>query len=196
MHRTVRERPPLLDGNQLNAVTEGLQNGRPEAWAALYDAYAIDAWQFAARLVGGDREATADVVQEAFLAAARSARSYDPERGSLRAWLLGIVHHQVFLHWRRERRGTRSEERVRPTPDGETDPAEALLRDERAAHVRRVLAGMPAEYAWLLVAKYVDDRPIAALVAETATGAEAVRSKLARARRLFRNAMTRERVGR
>jgi RNA polymerase sigma-70 factor, ECF subfamily len=189
----------LLDGDQLTAVTEGLRAGRAEAWAALYDAYALDAWRFAARLVGGDHEATADVVQEAFLAAARSARSFDPERGSLRAWLMGIVHHQVLLHWRRERRGTRGEERGAPgrkRHDGEVDPADELLRVERAEHVRRVLSEMPSEYAWLLVAKYVDDRPIAAMAAETAAGTEAVRSKLARARRLFRNAMTRQRVGR
>jgi RNA polymerase sigma-70 factor (ECF subfamily) len=186
----------LLDGDQLNAVMEGLRAGRSEAWAALYDAYAVDAWRFAARLAGGDRETTADVVQEAFLAAARSARSYDPERGSLRGWLLGIVHHQVLLHWRRDRRGAGREARVGESRNGEIDPADELLRRERAEHVRRVLADMPAEYAWLLVAKYVDDRPIAAIITETAAGAEAVRSKLARARRLFRNAMTRERVGR
>jgi RNA polymerase sigma-70 factor, ECF subfamily len=186
----------LLDGDQLIAVTEGLRTGSSEAWTALYDAYALDAWRFAARLIGGDREATADVVQESFLAAARSARSFDPERGSLRGWLLGIVHHQALMHWRKERRGARGDGRIKVSRDGEVDPAEAMQRAERAEHVRRVLAEMPAEYAWLLVAKYVDDRTIAAIVAETALGAEALRSKLARARRLFRNAVTRERVGR
>ncbi len=187
---------PLFDRDQLVVVTEGLRAGRAEAWAALYDAYVLDAWRHAARLLAGNREATADVVQEAFLAAARAARSFDPERGSLRGWLLGIVQRQVLVHWRKERRTARGADRLGPAQGGEIDPVEALLRGERAAHVRRVLAELPAEYAWLLVAKYVDDRSIAAIVAETTVGAEAVRSKLARARRMFRNAMTRQRVGR
>jgi RNA polymerase sigma-70 factor, ECF subfamily len=185
----------LLDDDQQLAVTAGLRSGRAEAWTALYDAYCEDVWRYAARLAGGDRHAAADVVQETFLAAARSARSFDPTRGSLRAWLLGIVHVQTLRQWRSELRGSRREVRVEDR-DGESDPAAALAAAERAAQVRRTLADMPAEYAWLLVAKYVDDRPVAALASELAAGAEAVRSKLARARRLFRNAMTRERVGR
>lgn len=188
---------PLLDAQQQLAVTEGLAAGRPEAWAALYDAYSEDVWRYAARLAGGDREATADVVQETFLAAARSARSFDATRGALRSWLLGIVHLQVVQYFRRRGRDGRLEQvalnRERPGTNT-VDPAVELLRGEQAAHVRGVLADMPAEYAWLLVAKYVDDRGIAAMSAELAANPEAVRSKLARARRLFRNAMTRRRV--
>ena len=187
----------MLDADQQLAVTEGLRAGSSEAWTALYDAYARDAWRFAARLLGGDREATADVVQEAFLAAARSARSFDPERGSLRGWLLGIVHHAGgACIGGGERRGAGRGAAARKRGTARSIRRRRCNERSRREHVRRVLAEMPAEYAWLLVAKYVDDRPIAAIVAETAAGAEAVRSKLARARRLFRNAMTRERVGR
>jgi RNA polymerase sigma-70 factor (ECF subfamily) len=188
----------MLDAQQELAVVEGLRAGRGEAWAALYDAFAADVWRYAARLTGADREAVGDVVQETFLAAARSARSFDSTRGSLRSWLLGIVHLQTIQHWRRLRRHAERDGalgRERPGAGGGDDPAAALLRTEQAAHVRRVLAEMPADYAWLLVAKYVEDRPIASLCTELAAGAEAVRSKLARARRLFRNAMTRERIG-
>lgn len=184
----------LSDAEQL-AVTEGLRSGRAEAWTALYDAYCEDVWRYAARLAGGDRHAAADVVQETFLAAARTARSFDPTRGSLRSWLLGIVHVQMLRRWRSETRGSRHDARVQER-NGEVDPAAALAAAEQAHQIRQTLADMPTEYAWLLVAKYVDDRPIAALATEMAAGAEAVRSKLARARRLFRNAMTRERVGR
>ncbi len=182
----------LLDADEQLAVAEGLREGRGEAWAALYDAYCEDVWRYAARIVGGDRDATADIVQESFLAAARAARAFDPERGSLRAWLMGIVHLQTLQFFRRRNREARAEERGARNADG--DPVAEMLRREASEQVRRVLAEMPAESAWLLVAKYVDERPIAALVAEMNAGAEAVRSKLARARRLFRTAMTRRRV--
>jgi RNA polymerase sigma-70 factor (ECF subfamily) len=186
----------LLDAEQQLAVAEGLRGGRAEAWAALYDAHAEDVWRYAARLLGGDRESVADVVQETFLAAARSARTFDAARGTLRSWLLGIVHTQTLQHFRRRGRAGRDRDALsRERREGDAvDPAAELLRREQAEHVRYTLAEMPADYAWLLVAKYVDDQPIAAMSAELAMGAEAVRSKLARARRLFRTAMSRERV--
>ena len=90
-----------------------------------------------------------------------------------------------------EERGTRGEERGGGGAGLNVGVQADLLRREQAEHVRRTLAEMPSDYAWLLVAKYVDDRPIAAISAELAAGAEAVRSKLARARRLFRTALSR-----
>ena len=69
--------------------------------------------------------------------------------------------------------------------------SQALLRREQADHVRRVLADLPADAAWLLVTKYVDGESIAALATRTGAGLETVRSKLARARRLFRQALSR-----
>jgi RNA polymerase sigma-70 factor (ECF subfamily) len=194
MTQRPRERV-LLDADQQSAVIEGLAAGRAEAWAALYDEYAEIVWRYAARLLGAGRDGVADVVQETFLAAARSARTFDATRGTLGSWLLGIVHQQTTQYWRRRSRETRSEERGVRTEQLNHNSADELQRCERAEHVRRVLAEMPAEYAWLLVQKYVDDRPIAALTGDLAAGAEAVKSKLARARRLFRTAMSRERVG-
>jgi RNA polymerase sigma-70 factor (ECF subfamily) len=177
----------LADACQQDAVTEGLRAGSAEAWTALYDAHCEAVWRYAERLLGADRDSIADVVQETFLAAARSARSYDAERGSPRSWLMGIVHLQAAQHFRRRKRDTKLLDRPTAAP---VDPENELLRREQAEHVRRVLADMPADYAWLLVAKYVDDEPIAAIAAALAANAEAVRSKLARARRLFRQAIS------
>ena len=184
----------MLDADQQSAVIDGLAAGRAEAWAALYDEYAEMVWRYAARLLGAGRDGVADVVQETFLAAARSARTFDATRGTLASWLLGIVHQQTTQYWRRRGLQARSEVHGSQHEAIDHDASQGLQRRERAEHVRRVLAEMPAEYAWLLVQKYVDDRPVAALVDELAAGAEAVKSKLARARRLFRTAMSRERV--
>jgi RNA polymerase sigma-70 factor (ECF subfamily) len=185
----------VLTADEQLAVAEGLAAGRVEAWNALYAAYAEDAWRYAARLLGQNRDGVGDVVQETFLAAARSARSFDAKRGTLRSWLIGIVHVQAAQYWRRRARAARDGDvlsRERRERDAGSDAEQALLRCEQAEHVRRVLAEMPADYAWLLVSKYVEERPIAAIVQELSAGTEAVRSKLARARRLFRTAMSRK----
>ncbi|MGH7202654.1 MAG: RNA polymerase sigma factor, partial [Planctomycetaceae bacterium] len=90
-----------MDPERQRAVAQGLRDGDPDAWAALYDAYYESVCRCAARLLGGGAQDVADVVQETFLAAARSARQFDPARGSLWNWLYGIARKQTALHYRR-----------------------------------------------------------------------------------------------
>lgn len=186
----------MLDADQQTAVAEGLAAGRAEAWAALYDAYATDVWRYVSRLVGGDAHAVADVVQETMLAAARSARTFDPARGTLAGWLTGIAHRQAALYFRRAARMPCATDQLH---DGALAPVHAepdeLERQEHSQQVRQALAELPAEHAWLLVAKYADGRSIAALSEELSSTTEAVKSKLARARRLFRQTMGRQSRG-
>ena len=183
---------PLLDADQQSAVAEGLAAGRAESWAALYDAYADEVWRYVARLLGGDRHAIADVVQETMLAAAQSARRFDPRRGALSSWLMGIAHRQAALHVRKAMRGPGTGvDAVARAADGAPSGPQELQRREQAERIRQALANMPADYAWLLVAKYVDEQSIDAMSTQLNAGAEAVRSKLARARRLFRQSLGR-----
>ena len=60
---------------------------------ALYDRYHKVAFSMAYRVLG-DRGTAEDVVQDAFLSVWRQAKSFRPERGSARTWLMSIVHHR------------------------------------------------------------------------------------------------------
>jgi RNA polymerase sigma-70 factor (ECF subfamily) len=53
--------------------------------------------------ITGDRTAAEDVVQEAFLGAWRNAGRYVDARGTVRTWLLSIVHHRAIDAVRRRR---------------------------------------------------------------------------------------------
>jgi RNA polymerase sigma-70 factor (ECF subfamily) len=53
--------------------------------------------------ITGDRSAAEDVVQDAFLGAWRNAGRYAGARGSVRTWLLSIVHHRAIDAIRRRR---------------------------------------------------------------------------------------------
>ena len=55
----------------------------------LYEAYARRLWLDVSRLTGADSAIVADLVQETFLAAAKSAGGFEPRRDTLWNWLWG-----------------------------------------------------------------------------------------------------------
>jgi RNA polymerase sigma-70 factor (ECF subfamily) len=189
-----------MDDQQERDVALGLRQGKVEAWRALYEAYAEQVWRAVARLLGPDSTDVADVVQETFLAAARSAAAYDPERGTLWMWLWGIARNRVALHYRQQGRF----DRLRQAGDwlascngtvvgylhGRSSalPEEALAAAELATLVRATLTELPEDYSLLLTAKYLDGLAVEDIARQVRSTATAVRSKLARARQAFREA--------
>jgi RNA polymerase sigma-70 factor, ECF subfamily len=124
-----------------------VQQGDPRAFELLYDRHGGAAFSLAYRMTG-NRTAAEDVSQEAFLSIWRSRLRYQPERGSVRTWLLGIVHNRAIDALRR----SLVQERKRTTTEGleerqeapERTEVEAARRDE-ARQVRSALDTLPAE---------------------------------------------------
>ena len=69
------------------ALLRAAAGGDRDALGRLYDRFAGDLIAVAHRLLGSTREAE-DVVHDVFLEAWHRARHYDPERGSVRTWLM------------------------------------------------------------------------------------------------------------
>jgi RNA polymerase sigma factor (sigma-70 family) len=106
--------------------------GDDEALAALYDRFGRLAYAIALRVLR-DPELAQDAVQEAFLAAWRTAAGFDPRRGTASTWLLTLVHRRAVDIVRREQR-RRGEPLLASAADtaGAADE-DALLRDRRRA---------------------------------------------------------------
>lgn len=81
---------------------ERLARGDLGALERLYEQYGAMSFSIAYRITG-DRPSAEDVVQEAFLGAWRNAARYADARGSVRTWLLSIVHHRAIDVVRRRR---------------------------------------------------------------------------------------------
>ncbi len=79
----------LADEDLISLVGQG----DAEAFAVLYDRHSRAAYSLAYRMMG-ERQAAEDLVQDAFLKVWRSATSYRADRGSVRTWLLSIVHNR------------------------------------------------------------------------------------------------------
>ena len=188
-----------MDEQQARDVARGLREGRADAWRSLYDAFAERVWCGVARLLGPHSADVADVVQETMLAAARSARTFDAERGSLWVWLWGIARIQVALHFRKQQRHDRlkqagdwlsaSNGRLARWLDGsDAAPPDLLEAAELALFVRLTLTELSDDYAALLTARYLDGEEVEKIASRERSTETAVRSRLARAREAFRRA--------
>jgi RNA polymerase sigma-70 factor (ECF subfamily) len=185
-----------MDQTQESRIALGLRAGQPEAWALFYDAFAERVWRAVARLLGPASSDIADVVQETFLAAAHSARGYDQAKGSLWFWLWGIARRQLALHLRKKHRARQVTVLAtngllsRWLEGQEVLPDQSMEAREMAELVRTTLAELPAEYADVLTAKYVDDFSVEQIAQEERSTETAIYSRLARARQAFRAAFT------
>jgi RNA polymerase sigma-70 factor, ECF subfamily len=122
-------------------------DGDPAAFETVYDRHGGAAFSLAYRIVG-NRPAAEDAVQEAFLSIWRSRLRYDAQRGSVRSWVLGIVHNRTIDALRRnlvhERRRTTAEGIEERYEAPERTEAEVARRDE-ARSVRAALATLPGD---------------------------------------------------
>jgi len=102
--------------------------GEETALREAYDAFGALVFNLCRRSVGDDH--AADVCQEVWVAAWRSRHRYEPARGSLAGWLVGIARFKVLDQLRRARRG---ELLLVDGDPGPSSPGDPVGLDERVA---------------------------------------------------------------
>jgi RNA polymerase sigma-70 factor (ECF subfamily) len=128
-----------------------------DAFRSLFRRHAPHAHALALRVVRQPSLAE-DAVQDAFLALWRDAASYDRGRGSVRAWLMQMVHNRAVDLVRREESQRRRAER--PALIVLDDPVDRVIDDlgseEEGARVREALAELPAEQRRVIELMYFE----------------------------------------
>ncbi len=76
-----------------------LKSGDPDAMAELYDRYGRLTYSVVLRMVR-DRALAEDLVQEAFLRVWNRVQAFDPEKGSIGAWLLAVARNRAIDYLR------------------------------------------------------------------------------------------------
>ena len=126
-----------------------------DAFATLYDRHARAVYSLAYRMMG-EHQAAEDLVQDAFLKLWRSASSYRPERGSVRTWLLSIVHNRGIDQLRSSASRRRMQDKVEASAP-RFQPSEAFAESWRNAQreqVREALRSLPKEQLQVLELAY------------------------------------------
>ena len=133
-----------------------MRSGNARAFEVLYERHSAAAFSLAYRMLG-TRSGAEDVTQEAFLGIWRSGARYDRSRGSVRTWLLGIVHNRAidalrraYVHDRRRASDEGLEERLEARERTEVEVA----RREEARSVRAALATLPPEQCQVIELAY------------------------------------------
>jgi RNA polymerase sigma-70 factor (ECF subfamily) len=142
----------ILADEDLMALVEGGDSG---AFAGLYDRHGRAAYSLAYRMAG-ERQAAEDLVQDAFLDVWRAAGSYKAERGSVRTWVLSIVHNRGIDQLRSAASRRRVQDRVEATASI-SQPSEAFSeawRNSQRSQVRKALEDLPAEQLQVLELAY------------------------------------------
>jgi len=121
--------PPLAQLSD-EALLALVARSDDEALAELYDRYGRAAYALALRIVR-DAALAQDAVQDAFLAAWRTAPSYDPRRGAPSTWLMTLVHRRAVDVVRREDRRRAAPLDDAPVASGDATDETVEVREQR-----------------------------------------------------------------
>ena len=131
------------------------ENDDPEAFAALYDRHSRALYSLAYRMMG-ERQAAEDLVQEVFLKLWRGAGTYQVERGTVRTWLLSIVHNRGIDELRSAASRRRRQQMIEASA-AKSQPSEAFAeswRNSQRDEIREALKTLPPEQLEILNLAY------------------------------------------
>jgi len=164
--------------------------GDEEALAQLYRRRQGGVYRFALQM-SGSKTIAEDVTQEVFLFLMRDGHVFDPARGSVSAFLLGVARNHVL-------RRLRGEHLLSPLADDQEEegpafqqsasdlcPLEDLTRAETIDAVRRAVLSLPPKYREVVVLCELQDVSYGETAEILGCAIGTVRSRLHRARALL-----------
>ena len=144
----------LSDEALINAIAEEAE------WPMepLYERYNRVLYSLAYRMVA-DHQVAEDLLQDAFLSVWRRASSYATQSGTVRSWLISIVHHRTIDYLRavRRRAGLKEVTWEEVELDERTafpDVWEEALRSVQSEQLRAALMNIPSEQRMVIELAY------------------------------------------
>jgi RNA polymerase sigma-70 factor (ECF subfamily) len=151
--RSFRSDLQTLADEELMAL---VYEGEARAFEVIFDRHAGVAFALAYRMCGR-RPLAEEIVQEAFMSLWRSTARYDPSRGSVRSWVLRVVHNRTIDAFRRELSCAGhdvSEEWISETLPAPERTEEEVERRSEARLVRSALDELPRDQRQVIELAY------------------------------------------
>jgi RNA polymerase sigma-70 factor, ECF subfamily len=176
----------MAEGESDLGLLERCRNGDETAFLGIYRKLHPPIYRFALNMTGSPATAE-DITQEVFLAVIREEFGYQPERGSLSAYLFGIARKLVLRHLDRHHAAGQEAngEAIRPELLAGPDPVVELLRREDLDALRRAVVSLPRRYREVVVLCDLQEIDYVDAAALLGCPVGTVRSRLHRARALL-----------
>lgn len=132
--------------------------GSAESLALLHHRFARLIFRLAVHSL--DRAAADDLVQDVFLSVWRNAGRFDPERGTVRAWVLQIAHYRLLNELRRRSRQpdfALEPQGLEAIPANGLGPAETAAQQHRRAILASALDHLPPAQREAIALAFLDD---------------------------------------
>jgi RNA polymerase sigma-70 factor, ECF subfamily len=171
-----RERRSTGMQGVMTAPAGAIPTDAEAAFEELYRSSRDDVFAYVAGLLR-DRGAAEDVTATAFERAYRRAASFDPERGTRRAWLFGIARNAALDELRRRRRTTELTTEPQADLPAADESAEQALR--RAA-LREAMAKLSHRERELVALKFFAGLTTAEIATVISTGERAAAMRVHR----------------
>lgn len=181
------------------ALIRRMLAGEERAFNTFFQSYFPRVYRFALPRLGGDVEATKEVVQATMTKAIRHVADYRGE-AAMFTWICQICRRQIVDYLRAHRRQSERVVFIDDSPElravlesveasPETNPGRSYSRAETRQLIQSVLDRLPARYGDVLEWKYVEDQSVEEIGQRLGVGHIAAQSMLARARTAFREAL-------
>lgn len=164
------------------ALAQALQAGASDAMEALLRRYG----SLLRYVVGGilrHPEETEDCLNEVCLQLWQKAGQYDPEKGSLSAWLTAIARNMAINRLKTLRRDAALQSEAEPV--SAVTPETEVLRRERLERLRHLVERLPEVDRQLFYRKYYYVQPMAQIAAEMGLSLRSAEGRLYRLRKLL-----------
>jgi len=165
-------------------LVQRLKSGDEAAFQTVYSRLQGHVFRFALHM-SGSRSLAEDVVQETFLTLIRRSDRFDPSRGSLAAFVLGIGRNCLLRRLRHDRNFPSVGSDEAPDVIADSDPLAELRRSETVRQVREAVLSLPLHYREVLVLCELQERSYEEAAELLGCAAGTVRSRLHRARALL-----------
>lgn len=122
------------------------------AFEKIYDSYSRGIFSLAFSILR-DKALAGEIMQDVFLSIWQQASSFDPSRGSARAWILAIAHHRAVDVKRKSQRSNETQA-VPETVAGEDSVVDQACQEIAKESLREALTGLSQPQLESLVLAY------------------------------------------
>ncbi len=171
-------------------LLQRMSAGDEEAMSALYRRRQSGVYRFALQMCGS-RALAEDVTQEVFMLLIRDGHRFDPLRGDLSTWLVGVARNLLLQRLRRERFYAPMQESAEEqtaairSPSAVHGPLEDFTRMQSIDSLRRAVLALPTRYREVVVLCDLQEMSYVEAAAALDCAVGTVRSRLHRGRALL-----------